>query len=195
MIPKYFNFLLLLMFFVGFVCKNENLNHNTDNKIKNDSVYHCKLTDSLSMGINELESDSQKFSKNYSQMDICYLAFIDSLYSNFIGKSDSKYLGYISLIAGESDGYVSEYLVIITENLFINKSKLLISYFYDNRMAPNRPLENFFIDYLKKEINNSKERKKTINSFQEKANSEGYNSDERKYFDKLIDSAHERLEE
>lgn len=183
------------MIFVGFVCKNENLNHNTDNKVKNDSVYHCKLTDSLSMGINELEMDAQKFSNNYSHMDICYLAFIDSLYNYIVVESSSRYLGYINLIAGESDGYVSEYLVIITESIFVNKPKLLISYFYDNRLASVKPLENFFIEYLKKEINDSKDRKETINYFKEKANSVGYNSDERKYFDKLIDSAQERLEE
>lgn len=180
------------MIFVGFVCKNENLNHNTDNNVINDSVDRCKLTDSLSMGISELERDAQNFSKNYSHMDICYLAFIDSLYNYIVVESSSRYLGYINLIAGESDGYVSEYLVIITESIFVNKPKLLISYFYDNRLLSNKPLENFFIEYLKKEIIDSKDREKTINFFKEKVENDGYNFDERKYYNKLIDYAQVR---
>jgi hypothetical protein len=191
---KYFIFSLLIIC-VGFACKNEDLKFYTKKNYANDSAYHCILTDSLSKRISELEDDSEKFNKNYSHMDICFLAFIDSLYNHVVVESSSKYLSYINLIASESDGYVSEYLDIITVKLFINKSKLLISYFYDNRLASNKPLENFFIEFLKKELTDSKDRKNTINLFKEKVVTDGYNFNERKYFNKLIDSAQVRLKE
>lgn len=187
-------FYSILICYISLSCKSysDKVDLNKDYKLKNnqDSVEKCVLIEEINKSIELLEKDAKSFRLQYSNKDNCYLTFIDTLTSMFISTSEIKFIKDLDLIASESDGYVSEYLSSVCEEIYKNNFPGIFYYLYNNK---KNSLEVFFIEGVAYEIKVNNNKASLEKYFDDQMKINNFDKDQKKYFGKLMRKVDEFL--
>lgn len=124
----------------------------------------CEMLKDIPNSINTIKNNSRTIKDSN---DSCVLGLLDSLTNRFIKESDLKYIVCLDSISRISDGYVSEYFLVISKKLLYNNFKKYINYLYKQKNHSN-VLKDFLIDGISMEIataKNKEEKEKEVKKY------------------------------